>query len=74
MVIGIIEKDHVGKKACRLRKYQVLYKLVSTNECSTGDIKVNIILKIIQPGTYNPEPGTYFALKLLAVQNQPEIV
>jgi len=67
MVIGIIKKDHVCKKACRLRKCRVLYEPVGTNECSICDIKVNIILKIIQPGTYNPEPGTYFALKLPAV-------
>ena len=32
MLIGIIEKDHVGKKARRLRKYRVLYEPVGTKD------------------------------------------
>lgn len=74
ILIGIIEKEHVSKKARHLRKYRVLHKSVSIKACSRCDIRVNIIMNIILPHNYNPEPGTFFVLKLPAVENQPEII
>ena len=74
MLIGIIEKDHVGRKARRLRKCRVLYEPVGAEACSRCDIGVNIIMNMILPHTYNPEPGTFFASKLPAAENQPEVI
>ena len=74
MLIGIIEKYHIGKKAHCLRKCRVLYEPVGAEACSRCDIGVNIIMNMILPHTYNPEPGSFFALKLPAVENEAEII
>ena len=74
MLIGIIEKDHVGAQARRLRKCRVLCEPVGADGCSKCDIGVNIIMNMILPRAHNPEPGTYFASKASAAENQPEIM